>query len=175
MYANTWYNAVMAEQEMVPTPEQHVGPSATITPARISELTRVVAQGNYLTTACQTLGIPYRTYQEWRKKGSEQREEGVIAEDSLYVLLVDELEAALSYGEERAVAAWTSAFDTDWRAAENFLARRFPERWAKRDSKQAAIAISVQEIHLRLPAPEEEFLYPDPDSIVDTTAEEAVD
>lgn len=129
----------MPERTTALEPAREPGRPATITPERVQRLASVVRAGNYLTVACRVTGLAYSTYQSWRAKGEEERRDGVTAAESPYVALVEEVEEALAAAEEVAVDAWTSAFKGDWRAAETFLARRFPDRWARGDRDPAAL------------------------------------
>ena len=96
----------------------------------------MIAAGNYQRTACRAAGISEWTFNEWRKKGEQAREDqenGVALTETQEELLwfVNELEDARAKAEAALVARWyTEAADGDWRAAERFLAKAFPERWS---------------------------------------------
>lgn len=154
------------------TPDPEHG-HTTLTLARVKELATVIGQGNYPATACRTLGIKTGTYHDWKKAGVEHRDAGLTHDDSLQVLLVEMVDAALSRGEEAAVNAWTSAMGSDWRAAMEFLGRRFPDRWARpdRDQRGAQVATEVVEIRLTMGGPQSAFLYRDPDYDEDSMIE----
>ncbi len=55
-----------------------------------------------------------------------------VARDSetRYVRFLQAVTHAQAQAEVDAVAAWRTAFGTDWRAARDYLARTAPERWA---------------------------------------------
>ena len=97
---------------------------------------KLIAAGNYQRTACRAAGISEWTFNEWRKKGEQAREDqenGVALTETQEELLwfVNELEDARAKAEAALVARWyTEAADGDWRAAERFLAKAFPERWS---------------------------------------------
>tara|TARA_R100000781_G_scaffold99265_4_gene62879 strand:+ start:373 stop:1002 length:630 start_codon:yes stop_codon:yes gene_type:complete len=97
---------------------------------------KLIAAGNYQRTACRAAGISEWTFNEWRKKGEQAREDqenGVTLTETQEELLwfVNELEDARAKAEATLVARWyTEAADGDWRAAERFLAKAFPERWS---------------------------------------------
>lgn len=97
---------------------------------------KLIAAGNYQRTACRAAGISEWTFNEWRKKGEQAREDkenGVALTEVQEELLwfVNELEDARAKAEATLVARWyTEAADGDWRAAERFLAKAFPERWS---------------------------------------------
>ena len=96
----------------------------------------MIAAGNYQRTAGRAAGISEWTFNEWRKKGEQAREDqenGVALTETQEELLwfVNELEDARAKAEAALVARWyTEAADGDWRAAERCLAKAFPERWA---------------------------------------------
>jgi hypothetical protein len=54
-----------------------------------------------------------------------------------YVRLYLDVSQAAAAVAMRALEVWNAAMETDWRAAADFLAYRFPERWApaKRGSR----------------------------------------
>ena len=76
------------------------------------------------------------TFYEWRKRGfaaREDKEAGIplTPEQEEYLEFVDRLDDARAQAEATLVARWyTEAADGDWRAAERFLAKAFPERWS---------------------------------------------
>lgn len=99
-------------------------------------LLKLISAGNYQRTACRAAGVSEWTFHDWKKKGDQAREDkenGVALTEVQEELLwfVDELDEARAKAEAALVARWyTEAADGDWRAAERFLAKAFPERWA---------------------------------------------
>lgn len=68
---------------------------------------------------CGTCGTTDRP-QAWRLPDTEAR----------YLHFLHEVTRAETSAEVAAVVAWRGAFDTDWRAARDYLVRRRPDRWA---------------------------------------------
>lgn len=68
------------------------------------------------------------------------------AEEERYRAFLAAVTAAETVGEVAAVGAWRKAFDTDWRAARDYLVRRQPDRWAAR----TRISISSEEAEQRM-------------------------
>jgi hypothetical protein len=66
--------------------------------------------------------------------------EGRLHPDSAAGAFVEELERADAVAELAATKAWVAWFDRDWRACAEYLARRFPQRWARLDSIEALVA-----------------------------------
>jgi len=99
-------------------------------------LLKLISAGNYQRTACRAAGISEAQFYKWKREGEEARDElenGVALTETQEELVwfVNELEEAKAKAEAVLVARWyTEAADGDWRAAERFLAKAFPERWA---------------------------------------------
>ncbi len=114
-----------------------------LTRAKADRLREVVAIGNYLTIACRQAGVAYSTYQRWRARGEKERagDESTVplsADESDYVYLLEQIEEGLAEAEANTVEIWQAAMSEDWRAAAEFLARRFPQRWAKQSDQRGA-------------------------------------
>lgn len=120
------------ESNTVPLPV----PRIRVPKQRRERMIKLIAAGNYQSTAFQAAGIARYTFYDWRKKGYAAREDkaaGIaltpIQEE--YLEFVDQLDDARAQSEATLVARWyTEAADGDWRAAERFLAKAFPERWS---------------------------------------------
>jgi hypothetical protein len=97
---------------------------------------KLISAGNYQRTACRASGISEWSFYEWKKRGDaalEDQRAGIplTAQQEEYIWFVNELEEARAKAEATLVARWyTEAADGDWRAAERFLAKAFPERWS---------------------------------------------
>ena len=107
-----------------------------VPPQKREKLLKLVAAGNYMQTACRVAGISNWALHDWKKKGEAAREDkanGVTLTEAQeeYMEFLDLLEEARAASEATLVARWyTEAADGDWRAAERFLAKAFPERWS---------------------------------------------
>ena len=99
-------------------------------------LLKLISAGNYQRTACRAAGVSEWTFHDWKKKGEQAREDeqnGIALSETQEELLwfVDELDEARAKAEAALVArGYNEAADGDWRAAERFLAKAFPERWS---------------------------------------------
>lgn len=109
--------------------------SAQKTPGRPSKLTPEVKKrlldairaGNYYEAACQYAGISYATFWRWMQQGEN-------AKSGQYRDFREAIIAAEAEAEVRMVAQWQAQIPDDWRAARDFLARRFPQRWAQQQT-----------------------------------------
>lgn len=115
---------------------QPVGKGTFLTPEVHEAIVRGVRKGNYLTTVCKTVGLSYNTVNGWITKGKPEEiynDEGEIIgteyPNTIYGEFTRDLHAANAKAEVGAVEALTSHFADDWRAAAEFLSRKFPERW----------------------------------------------
>ena len=107
---------------------------AEIRPSRLTtdvkkRLTDAVKAGNHITRACEYAGIAKATYYRWKAKAAN-------AKSGEYFDLMQELEEAESQAQVRMVAQWQAQIPTDWRAAREFLARRFPDEWSSLEKRE---------------------------------------
>jgi hypothetical protein len=68
-----------------------------------------------------------------------------IKKEAPYVSFFQQVKKAENTSEIRSVTQWQNAIkDGDWRAAKDFLARRFPDRWSPRIEITGAEGAPVQ-------------------------------
>jgi hypothetical protein len=60
-----------------------------------------------------------------------ERDQVSSLDGSPYVAFADRVEAANLAAERRITELWVAAIPADWRAARDFLERRFPQRWRR--------------------------------------------
>jgi hypothetical protein len=116
-------------------PRRKAGRPLLLTEAVHDAIVTAVEQGSYLKVAAQAAGISQATLANWLARGREAaaaRDAGAepSPDDAPFLALLEEVTRAQAVAEVSAVAAWRSAFGTDWRAARDYLARTAPERWA---------------------------------------------
>jgi len=80
-----------------------------------------IRAGNHYEAAARYAGIGESTLHDWRAKGKKG--------DPEFLEFLESLDAAEAEAEVRIVALWQQRVPDDWRAARDFLARRFPQRW----------------------------------------------
>lgn len=94
------------------------------------EVTRAICEaierGNTLKNAAALAGINEATLHRWMERGREGETE--------FCEFCKSIDTSLAKSQDRAVRAFVSAFGDDWRAAQEYLARRHPEDWAKKDN-----------------------------------------
>lgn len=93
-------------------------------------------QGNYRSAACRFGGINPETLRLWLRRGERDEAEG---RRTKYVRFLQRVIDAESTAEVTMVAQWKSAMPQDWRAVRDFLARRWPDRWAQKSELRAEI------------------------------------
>ncbi len=101
------------------------GRKTILTKELIHKFEVLLSAGNYVVTACGTLGISQSAYYEWLKKGE-------TANDGLYA----EFEKAVKKAEHIAEAKWMRDISQDeaWQSKAWLMERRYPERWGKKDN-----------------------------------------
>ena len=100
-----------------------------LTPQMIAQIAEVLRAANYLTTAARAVGVPYATLLRWQTRGRKERAAGMA---TLHAQLVDAIDKGSAEAETHAVSVLNRGIEGgDWRAAEFFLARRFPQRWGR--------------------------------------------
>lgn|SRR5215471_917121 len=103
-----------------------MGRPSKLTDAVRERIATAVGSGNYLEAAAGYAGISRATFWRWMERGERER-------TGQYRAFRDAIREAEARAEVRMVAQWQQAIPEDWRAAAEFLARRFPDRWARRD------------------------------------------
>ena len=99
-------------------------------------IVKLIGAGNYKKTAYEAYGGTKQSFYKWIQIGEEAREkllrrEALDATDEDCLWFVNELEKATGKAEAALVTRWyTEAVDGDWRAAERFLAKAYPQRWS---------------------------------------------
>ncbi len=104
-----------------------LGRPSKFTPEVIAELERNISDGLPYEVACKLSGIAYSTYRNWVIAA-----EGKDADPDLLDFL-ERVRRAETRAEATLIARWLKKTDDDWRACRDYLARRWPERWASRD------------------------------------------
>jgi len=113
----------------------------------IDEIVRVMKIGMYAKDAIESVGIGKRTFYRWKEDGIRidvkcYNEDGERIEkewkklnktEKLKLHFWHSVRQSEAEGKKILIASIFSHIRTDWRAAMEMLARRFPEDWAKRD------------------------------------------
>ena len=102
-----------------------VGRPTKFTPETKKKLLDAIIMGNYREPSCAFAGISVSTFYAWLDKGKQQKK-------GQFVEFLEAVEHAEAEAEVRMVAQWQAHIPRDWRAARDFLARRYPERWGLR-------------------------------------------
>ena len=105
--------------------DAQLGPSK-LTPWLIETFARTIAIGNYPVVACQVVGIHVSTYRLWMRRGEDDNTLGRHSPHRDFYLRVSQANAA---AEDHAVVKWRGHMGTNYKAARDFLARRYPSRW----------------------------------------------
>lgn len=107
--------------------QRRTGRPSKLTPERKKRLLDAIRAGSYYEPACTYAGVDYSTFRRWMQKGEE-------AKSGQYREFYEAVIEAEAQAEVRVVGHWQNQIPHDWRAAKDFLSRRYPERWASRET-----------------------------------------
>ncbi len=126
-------------------------------------LCAVVAEGNSVRRACAALGIPWSTYQGWRKQGDADVLEGAETTQALLVQEIDRARASASVHLVHVVQL--AARTGDWRAAAWLAERIDPEEFSRPEVRATVRSMTaggeVHEIQISLGGRQEDYMYPE--------------
>ncbi len=107
--------------------EAKVGRPSKFGPGVVEELERNISAGLPYHVACNLSGVAYSTYRNWMVAAAEEGADPELVE------FLERITRAETRAEARLADQWLSKTADDWRACRDYLARRWPERWASRD------------------------------------------
>ena len=109
-----------------------MGRPTKLTRERIKQIAgNIYPAGNYFEVACELSGVGASTGYDWLAIGEGRQPNTTGTSINLYREFSDAVRKANADVENSAIVHWRTAFGDDWRAAAEYLARRFPERWKK--------------------------------------------
>ena len=97
-----------------------------LTPELIEKMIPAIEIGNYIETVCQAHGIDKSTYYKWIKKGEK-------AKSGIYRHFFHSVRNAEARAEARLIEEWREKLQVSPTNYKDFLERRYPERWGKKD------------------------------------------
>ena len=99
-----------------------------LTPELIEKLIPSIEAGNYIETVCQAHGISRNTYYLWLKKGESAKAK------TIYRYFYDMVKDAEARAEARLIEEWRDKLKESPTNYKDFLERRYPERWGKKET-----------------------------------------
>jgi transposase len=104
------------------------GRPSTLTPEIAGQIVRLVRAGNFVVTACGTVGVPRSTFYAWLARGDSERADPA---DAAYRQFRADVEQARADAEARLVLGMAQAArNDDIEAAITTLETVYPEHWA---------------------------------------------
>ena len=91
----------------------------------ISRITASIKAGNHPHTAARAAGLSYRQFVTWLEKGEQDP-------DSKYGVFFAAIDQADAVSEEALASRFVEATESDWKATEAYLTRRFPKNWGNK-------------------------------------------
>jgi len=130
MKRSTKKRAKKKQAKKAALPRGKRGQPTKLTPETQALIVEVLKEGNYRRVAAGCVGIDEVTLSHWMKRGREG-----IAEDrdDIYVQFFLAVTAAEHDAHRLMVKAVTAAAKQDYKAALEYLSRKFPKEWAKVD------------------------------------------
>ena len=117
-----------------------MGRPSKLTPETQSKLIQAIRGGSFLVVACEFAGVSYKVFRDWMIRG-ETEGKGQFREFRNAVIKAE------SEVEVRLTASWQKATADDWRAAAEFLSRRFPDRWSSTQKLQVQLEAELNAIY----------------------------
>jgi len=99
-----------------------------LTPRLIKKLVPSIEAGNYIETVCQAHGISKNAYYMWLKKGESAKTK------TIYRDFYDAVKNAEARAEARLIEEWREKLQESPTNYKDFLERRYPERWGKKET-----------------------------------------
>ena len=142
-------------------PKRGPGQPTKLNEAVIEKLSGYIGKGNYLSTACQAVGISYDAYRSWLERAEDDQENGRETLYSQFIVAIKRAEgeaeasrvarieaAGIGGGvSKRRVTTFKDGTNTieetfnspQWLADMTHLERRHPDRWGRKDRHQVEI------------------------------------
>jgi len=113
-----------------------MGRPSKLSPEIQERICSALRGGNYESAAAAAGGVGSSTFHRWMERG---RTAGSGQYRDFWVAVTRAREDA----ELRLVELWQEAMPNDWRAIAEFLARRYPERWGKRERNEVTVSATT--------------------------------
>lgn len=104
----------------------------------IKDISKKLRVGNYVKTVATSIGISERTFYFWVERGEKANKlyeagQKVSNEEKIYLQFLQSVRQAEAEAEVMIVAQIFSQIPKDWKAGLELLARKYPERWARKE------------------------------------------
>jgi transposase len=115
-----------------------------LTPDRHKRIVDMIRLGSYAIVAAKANGIGESTYFQWTKRGreAEHNPDGTLVNpaDQPYVEFAEAVKIAEAAAEVQSVGTIRQAGQTTWQAAAWYLERKYPDRWARKDTLRQEVS-----------------------------------
>lgn len=112
------------------------------------KIVKAVLNGNYIEVSCRAVGIHPTTYARWMEQGEADEEND---RDTPHARFREAVMIANAEAETNALELLRQAMPSDPRMIVEWLQRRFPDRWRKRQAldieAQANVKSEVEVVH----------------------------
>lgn len=121
------------------------GAKLKLTPEVQKAICKLIAEGNYLDTACKLVGINFTTFRRWILQG-EHDMDGKFYEFSEAVKQAE----AIAESERVRLILAAGKKDGDWKANAWYLERKYPEKWGRKERIDSHVTSEHTEKHEHL-------------------------
>jgi hypothetical protein len=115
-----------------------------LTPDRHRRIVDMIRLGSYAAVAATACGIGESTFYQWTKRGreAEWNDDGTLAnqDDRPYVEFAEAVKEAEAAAEVQSVGTIRQAGQQSWQAAAWYLERKYPDRWARKDTLRQEVS-----------------------------------
>ena len=91
----------------------------------LAQICRMIESGVHPATAARAHGLAAQTFYEWLRRGRD-------AEDGPYHHFFTEVDKADACAEVTMVSRFAEATEHEWKAAADYVAKRWPDNWANK-------------------------------------------
>jgi len=120
-----------------------MGRPTKLSPEIQERICSALRDGNYESAAAAAGGVGSSTLHRWLEKGR-------LAKSGPYREFWVAVTRARDAAELSLVSMWVAAMPSDWRAIAEFLARRYPERWGRRERAEVTVSATTNAAPPRL-------------------------
>ena len=120
-----------------------------LTPEIQKKIIKNIKKGFYIKQASQAVGICKATYYNWLLRGAKvlqlKKKGGKIPKsEKIFLDFLDMTWQANAIGELKIYSEIRSQVKKDWRAGMEILARKYPQRWARRDKLEVKTKKTIE-------------------------------
>ena len=116
---------------------------------KANKIIALYGKGLYRVSIAAVIGVLEETIVDWQEYAlkvftDDCKGKDIAEEDHIYLDFYRDFSAAEAKVEEKLVNAWQEAGKDDWKAAKDFLATRYPNRWNPKKSIELNATVKAE-------------------------------